>query len=67
MLTVQGLRGLRRPVVRQQFPDLTGPLRGQACEYVFQIGVRIVPIEFGTLDQAHHGCCSFARTQATRE
>jgi hypothetical protein len=26
-----------------------------------------VPIEFGTLDQAHHGCCSFARTQATGE
>lgn len=51
----------------QQFPDPGGRLRGQAREYVLQISIRIVAIEFGRLDQGHDSRRTLSRTQRTGE
>lgn len=53
--------------MRQQFLDPAVRVRRQARENIFQIGVRIVPIELGRLDQAHHGGSALARTQGSGE
>jgi hypothetical protein len=37
----------------QQLADSAIALRRQAGQHIFQIGIRIVPIELGTLDQTH--------------
>ena len=42
------------PPVRQQLLDPAVQLRGQSREHVFQVGPRLVPIELGRLQQAHH-------------
>ena len=39
--------------MRQQLADLTRPLRRQACQHVLEIGIRIMPVHAGRLDQAH--------------
>ena len=50
----QGLRGFcRHPLMRQQLLDLARPLRRQACKNVFQISIRIMPVEPRRLDQTH--------------
>lgn len=43
--------------------NLTCPLRWQARQDILEIGIRIMPIEFGTLDQTHHRSTTLARTQ----
>lgn len=49
--------------MRQQLIDFTSPLRRQAREHIFQIGIRIVPVEPRRLDQTHHRCRPFAAAQ----
>ena len=40
--------------MRQQLPDPACALRRQPCKYIPEIGIWVVPIEFGRTDQAHH-------------
>lgn len=40
---------------QEQFGDVGRFVGRQARGYVFQIGVRIAPVELGRLDQAHEG------------
>lgn len=49
--------------MRQQLADLTRPLRRQACQHVLEIGIRIMPVHAGRLDQAHDCCRAFAAAQ----
>ena len=41
--------------MRKQVFESTGGLGRQTLQHVFQIVIRIVSIELGGLDQAHHG------------
>ena len=41
--------------MREQFGDVGRLVGRQSREDVFQIGVGIVPVELGRLDQAHDG------------
>ena len=43
------------PLMRQQFLNVAILLRRQTHQDIFQIGVRIVAIELGRLNQAHDG------------
>lgn len=45
----------RLPATRQQRVDLAGALSRQALEHVLEVGVRIVAVELGRLDQARDG------------
>ena len=49
--------------MRQQFSNTAGGLSGQACEDILQIGIRIMPIELGGLNQRHDDCGPLARSQ----
>lgn len=51
----------------QQFFDLAVLPRRQASQYVLQIRIRIMPLELGTLNQAHHRSRTLARTQGAGE
>lgn len=53
--------------MRQQFFDLAVLLRRQASQHIFQVGIRIMPIELGALNQAHHRSGALARTQGACE
>src|SRR3990167_15853 len=53
--------------MRQQFFDLAVLLRRQASQYILQIRIRIMPVELGTLNQAHHRSRTLARTQGAGE
>ena len=59
------LNGL--PLMRQQFFNVLVLLRRQTHQDIFQIGVRIVPIELGRLNQAHNGRRPLARPQGASE
>lgn len=39
--------------MRKQIVDLNRPLRRQSHQYIFEIGIRIMPIHARRLDQAH--------------
>ena len=41
----------------QQLGDHAVALSWQACQHVPQLGMRIMPVDLGALDQAHDGCC----------
>lgn len=43
--------GGRLPAMRQQVFNLTGTLRRQPWHHIFQIGVRVIPIELGRLGE----------------
>ena len=62
-----GLRGgsdLRLlPPMRQQLADGADRLGRQALHDVLQVGMRLVPIELGRVDQAHDGSGPLARPQ----
>ncbi len=49
--------------MRQQLPDLTGPLRWQLHQHIIKIGIRIMPIYARRLGQTHDRCRTFAATQ----
>ena len=48
----------------QELDDAAGLVRGQSREHVLEVGIRVVPVHTGRLDQAHDGGRSLARTQA---
>ena len=52
--------------MRQEFMNLTGALRRQPGQNIFEVGKRIMPIEPGTLDQTHHRSSALARTQGSQ-
>ena len=47
----------------QQLVDHAGALRWQARQNIFEVGIRIMPVELGALDQTHHRRSALARTQ----
>ena len=49
--------------MRQQLADHAVALSRQASQHIFQIDIRIMPVELGTLDQTHDGRTTLARTQ----
>ena len=55
------------PPVRQQRLDPAVHLRRQSRQHVFQVGPRLVPIELGRLQQAHHDGGSLAGKLAADE
>lgn len=57
----------RQPEMRQQLRDLTGTLRGQACQHILQIGVRVMPVELCRLYQAHHRGCALSSPERARK
>ena len=55
--------GQRTPAVRQQFNDAAVGPGGQFVHHVLEVGVRVMTIEFGRLDQAHDGGGALARSE----
>ena len=53
--------------MRQEFGDQMVFVRGQALQHVFEIGVGVVPIEPGALNQAHDRSRTLAGPQRARE
>ena len=51
----------------QEIVDEACGLSGQAIQHVLEITVRIVPIEFGGLDEAHDDAGALARAQGPTE
>lgn len=49
--------------MRQQRCNLTCPLRRQARQHILQVGIRIVSIVPGRLDQTHDRSGAFAAAQ----
>jgi len=61
---VDGWLGYRRlPVVRQDIIDAPCRMGRQSIQYVFEIGIRIMAIELGRLNEAHDRRRAFARPQ----
>ena len=59
---------LLRSAVGPEQPAAAGGVRqAQTLQHIFQIGIRIMPIEPGTLNQAHDRCRTLARPQRARE
>jgi hypothetical protein len=50
--------------MRQQFRDPARWLRRQPRQNILEVGIRIVPVELGRLDQIHDGRTASARAQA---
>lgn len=46
-----------------QVLDAAAGARRQLVHHVFEVGVRVVPVELGRLDQAHDGGSALARAQ----
>ena len=46
----------RLPAMRQEFGDQMVFVRGQALQHIFEIGVGVMPVEPGALNQAHPLC-----------
>lgn len=57
----------RMPTMRQQLRNLTGPLRRQTRQHFFEMGMRVVPIVTGRLDQTHDCSGAFATAQRPSE
>jgi len=55
--------GQRTPAVRQQFTDAAVGPGGQFVHHVLEVGVRVMPIELGRLNQAHDGGGPLARSE----
>jgi hypothetical protein len=53
--------------MRKEFADGTCRLRRLPGENVFHIGVGIISIKLGRMNQAHHGRCSLTGAQAACE
>jgi hypothetical protein len=53
--------------MRLEFVDQTGRMSRQPAKYVFEVGVRVVTIDFGRLDQTHDGSSAFASPQGPGE
>ena len=53
--------------MRQEFGDQMIFVCWQALQHIFQIGIRVVPIEPGALNQAHDRSRPLAGPQRARE
>lgn len=53
--------------MRQQLVDATGGVRRQAIQHVLEVGVGVVPVDAGRVQQAHDGRRPFACSQAASE
>jgi len=53
--------------VEQQLCDLAVLLRGQAGQHIFEIGIRVMPVEPGAVDQAHDGSGALAGAQGANK
>lgn len=53
--------------MRQQLRKLTGPLRQQTCQHIFEIGIRVMPVVPHRLDQTHDRSRTFATAQRPSE
>lgn len=53
--------------MRQQLRELAGALGRQPREHVLEIGIGVVPVEPGRLNQAHHHSRTLASPQRTRK
>ena len=62
-LTAEQLQSWRHPAMREQLFDQIVFIRRQPRKNVLQISIRIMPIELGALDSAHHSRCPLARAQ----
>ena len=51
------------PAMWQQFIDLAGLLGRQSSQDILDVGVRIMAVHFGGLDQAHDSGGTFSGTQ----
>jgi hypothetical protein len=47
----------------QQLFDLAILVRRQLSQHILQIGIRIMPIEFGTLNQTHYSSRTLPRSE----
>jgi len=47
----------------QQLADHAVALRGQPSQHISEVGIRVMAVELGALDQAHDGRTTLARTQ----
>ena len=59
------LRWAGLPAVRQQFFDLAILVCGQVSQHIPQVGIRIMSIELGALDQTHHRSSALPGPQST--
>ena len=57
----------RLPPMGQQLLDSAVQLRGQSGEHVLQAGPRLVPVQLGRLQQAHHHRRTFSGQLAADE
>ena len=53
--------------MRQEFGDQMVFVRGQTLQHIFQVGIRVVPIEPGALSQAHDSRRPLSCPQGARE
>ena len=53
--------------MRQEVGDQVVFVRGQTLQHIFQIGIGIMSIEPGALNQAHDGSRTLARPRGARE
>jgi len=53
--------------MRQQRFNLSGPLRRQPLKNVLEVGIRVMPVELGRLDQAGDRRGAFSGGQGSRE
>jgi hypothetical protein len=60
-------RKARLPAAQQQLSDLASSLCRQTGQKILEVGVWVMPVEFGRANQAHHRGNSFARAQRSRE
>ena len=51
----------------QQLVDPAVHVRGQSCQHIFEVGMRVMAVELGRLDQAHHRRRSLACAQRARK
>lgn len=53
--------------MRQQLRNLTGPLRRQTRQHIFEIGIRVMPVVARRLDQTHDRSRTFTTAQRPGE
>ena len=51
--------------MRQQLMYQAGPLGCQTRKHFFEMSVRVVPVELGALNQAHHSGTTLSRPKRT--
>ena len=47
----------------EQVAHLTGTLGRQASQHIFHVGIRVMAIEFGRMNQTHDRCGTLSRAQ----